>query len=145
MYAESIRQLHCGVQQRLVVQHADLWFEALLGAVFVLAANTLLRPIVNSVNRLPIDNESVEATYTFYAIAQHNQRKQALTFLEHIFETADIPLSDIEVRPFGSHEVEIEAVLLPTSIDGKELDALVERMRKEAYISQAFWSPSTTE
>ena len=109
--------------------------------MFVLAANTLLRPIVNSVNRQPIDNESVEATYTFYAIAQRNQRKQALAFLEHIFETSDIPLRDIEVHAFGSHEVEIEAVLLPTSIDGKELDALVERMRKEAYISQAFWSP----
>ena len=33
--------------------------------VFVLAGNTLLRPLVNAINRIPIDERSSEATYYF--------------------------------------------------------------------------------
>ncbi|MGL4774889.1 MAG: MgtC/SapB family protein, partial [Aeromonas veronii] len=35
---------------------AGLAMEAILGALFVLAANTLLRPLVNQINRRPVDN-----------------------------------------------------------------------------------------
>ncbi|SFH42642.1 hypothetical protein SAMN05216299_11215 [Nitrosospira sp. Nsp14] len=34
---------------------ADLILEALLGTIFVLTANTLLRPVVNRINRQPDD------------------------------------------------------------------------------------------
>jgi uncharacterized membrane protein YhiD involved in acid resistance len=38
---------------------ADLILEAAISAVFVLAANTLLRPVVNRINRQPIDTPAV--------------------------------------------------------------------------------------
>jgi putative Mg2+ transporter-C (MgtC) family protein len=124
---------------------ADLLLEAVLGCGFVLAANTLLRPVVNRINRQPIDTEQVEATYTVYVIAQKERRKEALALLEQTFEAAEYPVRDVEVHPFGAAEVEIEAVLLPTSVDGDVLDRLTERLRQSPFISQAFWSPSTTE
>jgi putative Mg2+ transporter-C (MgtC) family protein len=124
---------------------ADLLLEAILGCGFVLAANTLLRPVVNRINRQPIDTEQVEATYTVYVIAQKERRKEALALLEQTFEAAEYPVRDVEVHPFGAAEVEIEAVLLATSVDGDVLDALTERLRQSPFISQAFWSPSTTE
>ena len=37
---------------------ADLIAEAILATAFVLAANTLLRPLVNAINRIPIDAPS---------------------------------------------------------------------------------------
>jgi putative Mg2+ transporter-C (MgtC) family protein len=40
---------------------ADMLLEAILGASFVLASNTLLRPVVNRINREPIDTQAVEA------------------------------------------------------------------------------------
>lgn len=123
---------------------AGLLPEAVLGCGFVLAANTLLRPVVNRINRRPLDIETVEATYTVYLIAQKDRRKEALALLQQTFETAEYPIRDVEVHPFGPAEVEIEAVLLPTSVDGDVLDALTERLRKVPYISQAFWSASTT-
>lgn len=49
---------------------ATLWASAGVGAAFVLAANTLLRPVVNRINRQPLDTTNVEATYTLHAIAQ---------------------------------------------------------------------------
>src|SRR5215510_14125151 len=47
---------------------ADLILEAILGCLFVLASNTLLRPLVNRMNRQPIDTPEVEVTCTVYVI-----------------------------------------------------------------------------
>jgi putative Mg2+ transporter-C (MgtC) family protein len=33
--------------------------------VFVLAGNTMLRPLVNAINRIPLDEKASEATYYF--------------------------------------------------------------------------------
>jgi hypothetical protein len=41
---------------------AGLVAEAALLTFFVIAGNTLLRPLVNSINRIPIDEETSEAT-----------------------------------------------------------------------------------
>ncbi|WP_224771027.1 hypothetical protein [Pseudomonas sp. FEN] len=49
------------------------------------------------------------------------------------------------MRPFGDEEVEIEATLAITSVDGDELDALVARLSTSSMVQQAFWSPSTTD
>ena len=124
---------------------ADLILEALLGTIFVLTANTLLRPVVNRINRQPNDTPSVEMTNTVYVIAKRECRKEALALLEQILEEANYPTSDLVVHAFGSNEVEIEAVLQATSVYGAELDSLTERLAREAYVSQAFWSPSSSE
>src|SRR6476619_4372581 len=43
---------------------ADLVAQAAALTVFVLAGNTLLRPLVNAINRAPIDAQPSEATYS---------------------------------------------------------------------------------
>jgi len=124
---------------------ADLILEAILACVFVLAANTLLRPVVNRLNRQPLDVDTVEVTNTVYVIAGRSQQKIALALLESLLEGADYPINDLAVHAFGSQEVEIEAKLLATSVDGEVLDALMRRLAEEPYITQAFWSPSTSD
>src|ERR1700736_746116 len=42
---------------------ADMLAQAAALTVFVLAGNTLLRPLVNAINRAPIDEQASEATY----------------------------------------------------------------------------------
>src|ERR1700712_5083166 len=44
---------------------ADMIAQAVALTVFVLAGNTLLRPLVNAINRAPLDEKSSEATYYF--------------------------------------------------------------------------------
>lgn len=124
---------------------ADLVVESLLGTLFVLAANTLLRPVVNRINRQPLTTPSVEVTCTVYVITPREHQKQALSQLRNLLELLNHPLGDLAVHAFGEHEVEIEATLSATSIEGAELDALVARLKAENYVQQAFWSPSTTE
>ncbi|KMM86322.1 putative Mg2+ transporter-C (MgtC) family protein [Pseudomonas taetrolens] len=124
---------------------ADLVVEALLGTLFVLAANTLLRPIVNNINRQPLDVISSEVTYMVYVIARRHQQKAALALLEAELERSNYPARDLDMHPFGQDDVEIEATLVATSVDGDELDALIARISTSTLVVQAFWSSSTTE
>lgn len=119
--------------------------EAVLGTLFVLSANTLLRPIVNTINRQPLDVESVEVTNTVYVIADKERQKEVLAALEVSLEKDRYSVRDLEVHAFGEEDVEIEATLTVTSVDGDELDALVRKLAALPGVRQAFWSPSTTE
>ncbi|SDZ85525.1 MULTISPECIES: MgtC/SapB family protein [Acidovorax] len=124
---------------------ADLVLEAMLATCFVLAANTLLRPIVNTINRKPLDDESVEVTNTVYVIAARAHQKVVLASLEDELAHCSYPARDLEIHAFGQEEVEIEAVLAATSVDGEVMDALVQRLTAVPAVRQAFWSPSTSE
>ncbi|MCS4258099.1 putative Mg2+ transporter-C (MgtC) family protein [Pseudomonas protegens] len=124
---------------------ADLILEALLGTLFVLAANTLLRPIVNNINRQPLDVVSAEVTNIVYVIAHRSKQKAVFALLEAELARCNYPASDVDVHAFGTEDVEIEATLATTSVDGDELDVLVARLSTSPWVQQAFWSPSTTE
>ncbi|MDE2586541.1 MAG: MgtC/SapB family protein, partial [Betaproteobacteria bacterium] len=107
---------------------ADLILEAALGSLFVLAANTLLRPVVDQINRQPLDTPAVEVTNTIYVIAPRDRQKEALQFLELELEATSYPTRDLVIHAFGDDAVEIEAVLMATSAEGDVLDAVTQRL-----------------
>jgi putative Mg2+ transporter-C (MgtC) family protein len=122
---------------------ADLILEAMSGTVFVLAANTLLRPIVDAINREPLDVASVEVTNIVYVIARRDNQKEALRLLKDELRRSNHPTHDLTIHAFGEEEVEMEAMLAATSVNREELDAVVKRLSASSFITQAFWSPRT--
>lgn len=124
---------------------ADLILEATLSALFVLAGNTLLRPLVNSINRRPIDDSGSEVTYTVCVICERNIQKRVVQDLEFAIESAGYPIGKIELRPFANDSVQIFATLVSTSANSKALDHIAEDLGKLPEISQAFWSTSTSD
>ena len=124
---------------------ADLILEAGLATLFVLAANTLLRPVVRLINRQPLDTESVEVTNSVYIITPKHSQKIALKQFIATLEAAGYQTQDIEVHQFGSDEVEIQAVLTDSAVDGDQMDVLIQEIANLEYVNQAFWSPSTTD
>jgi len=70
---------------------ADMLAEAILGTILVLSANTLLRPVVNRINRAPIDTPDVEVTNTFYVIALKERQAEVLASVEQVLEKAQYP------------------------------------------------------
>jgi putative Mg2+ transporter-C (MgtC) family protein len=124
---------------------SDMVAEAALGCAMVLAANTLLRPLVNRINRTPIDTMHAEVTNTVTVIAPRPQRKAAMQLLEDSLSAAQLPAGDLMVRAFDAEDVAIEMTLLATSVDGEIMDALVERLGESPAVRQAFWSQSTSE
>ncbi|MDR2330427.1 MAG: MgtC/SapB family protein [Comamonas sp.] len=124
---------------------ADLIVQAALGTVLVLAANTLLRPLVNAINRKPLDVASTEMTNAVFVVAERLHQRLALAMLQDVLERGGYPPGDIDIKPFGEAEVVIEATLAAQSVEGEELDAMVHLLAAKPGVRQAFWSPSTRD
>jgi putative Mg2+ transporter-C (MgtC) family protein len=80
-----------------------------------------------------------------YIITPKHSQKIALKRFIEILETAGYQTQDIEVHQFGSDEVEIQAVLTDSAVEGKQMDALIAYIAGMEFVNQAFWSPSTTD
>jgi uncharacterized membrane protein YhiD involved in acid resistance len=50
---------------------SGLFVEAVALTPFVLAGNTLLRPLVSYINRRPIDEKNLEALYIVHVVTSH--------------------------------------------------------------------------
>jgi putative Mg2+ transporter-C (MgtC) family protein len=124
---------------------ADLAFEAIALTGFVLAGNTLLRPLVNAINRAPISRASTEAIYDVRATTTQGQLDDARELLIQELEAADYPFQDLEVVERESGLVELVATLLSTAADPDELDAIVARLEKSSVIEGASWNVRTTD
>ena len=124
---------------------ADLILEASLATAFILAANTLLRPVVSFINKQPLDTQAVEVTNSVYIITPKHAQKHALKQFIKTLEDAGFQTQDIEVHQFGNDDVEIQAVLTASAVDGDEMDQLIEKIASQDFVTQAFWSPSTTD
>jgi putative Mg2+ transporter-C (MgtC) family protein len=118
--------------------------EAVLVAGFVLAGNTLLRPIVNFVNRRPISPNETEALYRIHIICRPAQVTTARDLLFEELERHDYPIREIETLSDSDDLVELAAVLLPSSADSAELDQMVDKLSRNPGVVSATWTVSTT-
>lgn len=124
---------------------ADLILEACLATVFILAANTLLRPVVSLIDRQPLDTTAVEVTNSIYIITPKHAQKHVLKQFIKTLEDAGYQTQDVEVHQFGNDDVEIQAVLTASAVNGDEMDRLIARIADQDFVTQVFWSPSTTD
>ncbi|AZY49164.1 MgtC/SapB family protein [Bordetella avium] len=122
---------------------ASMMFEAIMAALFVLAANTLLRPVVSYVNRQPVEPHQTEVSTVIHLITGAGQQQQALARLEEVLEAEQLPLSELKIDQFGDADVEIEATLAEASIQDKDLDRVAAILAASPAIRQAFWSANT--
>ncbi len=137
---------------------ATLWCSAAVGAfcgggllvelvaltLFVLAGNTLLRPLVNYINRRPLDERVTEALYSIHVVCDHEFVSDVRDLLFAQLETANYPIREIDTLSEGDDQVELAAVLVPTTAEPAELDAVVTALKRSALIKSATWTVGTT-
>jgi putative Mg2+ transporter-C (MgtC) family protein len=119
--------------------------EAALLTVFVLAGNTLLRPLVNMINRIPIDDRATEATYQVSIISSREAMPEMRDLLVERLEHANYPVSGVEITERGDDTVEIVATLVSTAVDPYEVEAVTAFLEKQAGVSNAGWDGSTKD
>lgn len=124
---------------------AKLLPEAVMAALFVLVANTVLRPVVNRINRRPLQEEFSEAIYAIHVICERAAQAGVLQRTTDLLEDAHYPIRSLEQQPFGTDEVELEAVLYATAVEADELDAVMATLSGLPGVSQAFWNASAEE
>jgi putative Mg2+ transporter-C (MgtC) family protein len=124
---------------------ADMIAQAVALTVFVLAGNTLLRPLVNAINRAPIDEQASEATYSVTTLVDTDALERLRERLVERLEAAQYPVADVEVVERSDDRHEIVATLVSTAIDPKELDAVVTAFELQSGVRHATWGVSTKE
>jgi putative Mg2+ transporter-C (MgtC) family protein len=131
---------------------ATLWCSAAVGGacgvglvaegaaltLLVIAGNTLLRPIVNSINRLPIDEANSEATYVVRLSTNAERASEAREALIGALDDANYPVSDVETED-RDETTDVIATLVSTSIVPAELDAVVAQLEQRDDVVHAAW------
>lgn len=123
----------------------DMIAEAALLTVFVLAGNTLLRPLVNMINRIPIDDRATEATYEVSILSSRDAMPEMRDLLVERLEQANYPVSDVEIVDRGDDTVEIVATLVSTAVHPHEIEEVTTYLAKQAGVSNATWDGSTKD
>lgn len=124
---------------------ADRVAEAVVLTMFVLAVNTFLRPLVNFIERIPINEKAAEATYQVHVTVNQEMRDDVRDLLVEKLDAAAYPVREIEVLERGEDEVELIATLAPTSVDAGELDAITTALEEAPGVAYATWTSRTTD
>jgi putative Mg2+ transporter-C (MgtC) family protein len=124
---------------------ADMIAQAAALAVFVLAGNTLLRPVVNAINRIPLDEQALEATYYFKLAVTTEALPDMRDRLVEKLENAKYPVADVDVVELGDDLLEIVAKLVSTAIDPNELNAVAADLQRQPSVRHATWEVNTTD
>lgn len=123
---------------------ADMIAQAGALTLFVLAGNTLLRPLVNAINRIPLDERSAEATYQVVLTANAAALADLRDVLTETLDRAHYPVAEIEVVERADDVVEIAATLVANTINAKELDAVIDKLEHLPGVRHVTWDASTS-
>ena len=146
-----------GAQVRGINTAATLWASAAVGAfagsaqygeaalvaAFVLAGNTLLRPLANYINRRPITAEATEAVYRVHVTCRPENVADARDLLSEELEQRSYPIRDVETLSEGEELIELAATLVPTTANPDDLDAVTRHLERHDAIESATWTVST--
>jgi putative Mg2+ transporter-C (MgtC) family protein len=124
---------------------ADLAVEAIVLTAFVLAGNTLLRPLVNVLNRAPIKESAMEAIYDVRATTDHDHLEAARELLETQLEAAHHLVREVTVIDREPGSVELVATLVASVADPAELDRLTTRLETVPFTQHASWAVRSPE
>ncbi|BAT59931.1 putative Mg(2+) transport ATPase [Variibacter gotjawalensis] len=124
---------------------ADLIAQAILLTVFVLAGNTMLRPLVNAINRIPFDEHSSEATYEMRMTIDVVAMPPVRDLLIEKLEAANYPVRDVSVIDRTDDLVEVVATLVSSSVEARELDAVVGAIAQQPGVRHMTWQVRTTD
>src|SRR5262249_51216649 len=112
---------------------------------FVLAGNTLLRPLVSAINRAPISAETTEAQYEVRVTTDAEHLENVRDALAAQLKAGNYPTRDIEVEDRDAGTVELVATLLSTDADAAELDTIVSRLRNLPGVEHVSWTARTAD
>ena len=118
---------------------AGLLAEAGLLTVFVLAGNTLLRPLVESINRIPLDERHTEATYEVRVTVARDAASDTRELLVDHLERAHYLVASVETKAATADTIDVVATLVAASVVPEELDAVTDHLEKQHGVTNATW------
>ncbi|MCX8252705.1 MAG: MgtC/SapB family protein [Beijerinckiaceae bacterium] len=138
---------------------ATLWCSAAIGAfagsgllaeavsltVLVLGGNTVLRPIVNWIDRRPIVSNLTEASYRVHALCDPQGVSAVRDLIDAALAEFHYPIREVETVSENEELVGLTATLLPTTADQFLLDQVVSKLETSSLVKSATWTVEAAE
>ncbi|TVQ48520.1 MAG: MgtC/SapB family protein [Gloeocapsa sp. DLM2.Bin57] len=120
---------------------AGYFTEAFMGALAVLIANTILRPLGYLINQQPLQNTEIELCYQCSLICYSDYEAEARSFLLQSLNNDKLKLlslrsEDLEDAP---DKVEVEAEIVTQTRDDKLLEGIISKLSLNPKITSANW------
>lgn len=119
--------------------------EAVIVTLAVLAGNTLLRPLVDAINRAPVNERTSEATYEVHVLTMAEHVGEVRDRLTEALENASYPIREVEVSERSDDITELTATLVSTAIEPAELDVVATALEASPLVSHASWSSTADD
>lgn len=124
---------------------ADMVAQSILMTGFVLASNTLLRPLVNALDRIPLSETSSEAQYEVMLTTGKDQAAELRDVLIEKLEQASYPIRETRITYQSGDTVEIVASLVSLAAVPNELDAVTAELSSLPAVRHATWNVRALE
>lgn len=124
---------------------ADMAAQSAALTVFVLAGNTLLRPLVNAIDRIPLSERTSEATYKISITTDSKSAGDVRDEMNERLEAVSLPVRETKIVFHSNDNVEVAAVLVPLAVEPDDLDGVVAELSKLPGVSHATWHVSALE
>ena len=124
---------------------ADRAAEALLIALFTLASNTCLRPLIARIERAPAEEGATEATWVIHVTCREQARDEVRDLVMAVFDVVHLSIREIETDQRSDEEIEFVFTLSATSVSEKELDELVKDIERHEDVLHATWTSTTID
>lgn len=114
--------------------------ESFIGAIAVLLANILLRPLAYNINRQPIKNTEVEICYQCSIICRSEDEAHVRALLLQAVNSQSLMLRALKSEDLDNPTtVEVKAQLVTLDRDDVLLEQVVSRLSLEAGVSAVSW------
>ena len=120
-----------------------LVLEAIILTLFVLAGNTLLRPLVNYLDRRPLA-AGTEASYSFHVICKPEDSNAVRDILSTALKDAKYPHRKIDLLTKSDGTIELDALLSPHSAKPEDLNGICAALNGHAEVLSATWLASAS-
>ncbi|HTV72310.1 MAG TPA: MgtC/SapB family protein [Candidatus Acidoferrales bacterium] len=117
-----------------------LVIDADIGTVAILTANIVLRPIVQQINRQPMDATEISTAYGIRVVAPAEREERMRALLLEAIRATPLMLHELSSADVdGTEDVEINARVSGSGRADANLEKIVARLSREAAASSVGW------
>jgi putative Mg2+ transporter-C (MgtC) family protein len=114
--------------------------EASIGALSIIGANVLLRPVAMKINRQPLQNTEVETHYMCSVVCRSEDEAHVRTLLLYGVNNAAMRLQALDSEDLnGNNKVQVQANLIVADRNDTLLEQVISRLSLEPGVSAVSW------
>lgn len=119
--------------------------EATIGAAVIVGANVFLRPLVQRINRQPLDQTELSQVYEIAVICQEQNEEAVRASVLAQIRATTLTLRSLESHNVEPARVQVQASVATTSRADAKLERIVGRLSLDPTIVAASWRVTVVE